>query len=299
MSYVYEYTISKAIDDDTIDSDMRLKIIDGCIELCPSFDINYKESQALFTAISNGDYPLIKLLIEHGINITARDNQAIIDTCDYGMNYNIIKILLEYGADPIAQDNQPIINICGNDDPDIINIIKLLIEYGADPLARNNEAITRAGNITIVKFLINLGADPFAQNNKLLCNSCTYNNASMVEFLISIGANCIELNNEPICKIFNSNRSIELKKLLLDNGADPNATDIIGNLLEKSIYNLDLAGCELLLEYNVNINLSNLESRFKNGRYYRVSDMYTMEKIINLFKENNIDISYILNWIKN
>lgn len=267
-----EYGFSKIIDDDDIDMDAKLLMMQKCIDLSnvTNFDINYNDSEALFIAITNiNKYVLIKFLAKNGINVCAQNNRAI---CKYGNN---------------------------------IELVQLLILYGADPLARNNKPISVASNIDTIKFLISLGADPFAHNNKLFCNACAVNDIKLVNFLISIGASCIEPNNRPIClAYYYYNVSTELKKLLLDNGADPNmiSTDkyykkinddesesiiITECILDKAIHNCDLDGCKLLLEYGADINLCNFPHKKRNN-------IKKIQPIVDLFMEYGKDILHIM-----
>lgn len=271
MRQFCEYSFSNIIDNNEIDTDYKLSMMKECIDLSnvTGFDINYNESEALF--IERNDYAVVKLLVENGINVSARNNQAIIDICKTHENFDIIK---------------------------------LLIAYGADPLARNNEPISLVGNIDTVKFFINLGADPFAHNNKLFRSACIRGNKILVDYLISIGANCTEPNNMPICSTYFHCGRNEIKKLLLDNGADPNtiyiseydATSGKEYLLDKAIRNCDYDGCKLLLEYGADVNLCHYSHRKEYSKHYYY-ERDKMQQLIDLFADRGKDISYIIDWI--
>jgi len=269
MSRIYSYAFSKAVSDYIVDPITSLSIIKECIDLIPSFDINYDQSDALITAIRHKDYQLVKLLVENGINVNIQNDQAIITAC-----------LLS-----------------------TVDILKLLISYGADPTARNNEPICVASRIDIIQILMDSGANPFAQNNRPFCNACRTQNLPLVKFLIEIKANCTEPNNKPICLAFYNYGYIELKKLLLDNGADPNAIIVDDEyhrvdcgekyILDRAICNCDLASCELLLEYGADIELCQIKSKYSmvgpppSNYYYKHEDE---QKIINLLKNHGLDI---------
>lgn len=270
MTHLCQYAFSKIMKDLEIDIDSKLQIIKECIETDPTFDINYNESYALIVAIGNRHYPLVKFLIENGINVCAQDNKPVIAACT--------------------------MTTCMTSNMDMI---KLLILYGADPMAQNNKPICVANNIDTIKFLIDLGADPFAQNNSPFCEACLYGNLPQIKFLFELGASCIEPDNAPVNAAINRS-NLETTRFLLDNGADPNiGDDEIGNLLEKSVYLLNIDICELLMEYGADINLCKLIPD-KPNYIRKYSKLHTdkMNKIIELFKSKNVDISHILGWIE-
>lgn len=266
MSRVYTYAFSKAISDRGLDINTKIEIIKECVESGPLFDINCNSSAELIIAIENLDYPLVKILLECGMDVTAQDNRAIIIASNHVL----------YLAD----------------------ILKLLISYGADPIARNNEPICGATNVNTVKFLIDLGADPLAQNNKPFCMACYSGKLSHVKFLFEFGVSCIEPDNAPINAAVDGSNS-DIIRFLLDNGADPNIGDNeVGNLLEKSVYLLDIEICELLLEYGADITLCKLipDGAIYPKRYMK-SSINKINEIIDLFESKNADISHIINWI--
>ena len=147
------------------------------------------------------------------------------------------------------------------------------------------------------------GANPFAQNNRLFYNACLTQNLSLVKFLISIEANCTEPDNKPIYLAFYNYGYIELKKLLLDNGADPNAVIVDEQrradcgekyILDRAICNCDLASCELLLEYGADIGLCQIKSKYSmigpGPSCCYCCEHEDERKIINLLKNHGLDI---------
>lgn len=266
MSRAYAYAFSKVISDRELDINAKIEIIKECVDTGSVFNINCNNSTELIIAIENLDYPLVKILLECGIDVTAQDNEAIITASN-----NVV-----HSAD----------------------ILKLLISYGADPIARNNEPICGATTINTVKFLMDLGADPFAQNNKLFKSACYRHNIFIIKFLFDIGINSTMFDARVIWNIFQSDCSIELKKLFLDNGADPDTIyDGNGSFLDIAICDCNIDYCKLLLEYGTNAKLCNIKYKHQlNLSCYRNIDR--MQKIVDLIMENGVDISYIMDWVK-
>jgi ankyrin repeat protein len=266
MSRVYAYAFSKAVSDRELDINEKTEIIKECIDAGSLFDINCNNSTELINAIGNLDYPLVKILLEFGIDVAAQDNAAIIMTSSH----------VVYLAD----------------------ILKLLISYGADPVTRNNEPICKATNINTVKFLIDLGADPFAQNNKLFKSACYRQDIFIIKFLFSIGINSTMFDAHVIWNIFKGNSSIELQKLFLDNGADPNAIyNGNGSFLDMAICSCNIDYCKLLLEYGTDVKLCNIKYKHQlNLSCYR--NITGMQKIVDLIMEHGVDISHIMDWVK-
>jgi hypothetical protein len=271
-------TFETIVDIKHIPQDKKIRILKECINF--GVDINYNNSAILFSAISHNDYDIVYFLIDNGINVTAMDNEALIDACcwissKYNKNYmenrlKIIKLLISSGANPSAQNNHAIIYLPGRK------------EY-AD------------SNITIVKLLVEHGADPFAADNALFNNACINNNLELVKYLITIGVNCNSLRNH---NVFCGSGTIELKKLLLDNGYDPNTIYEYNQmcLLELSICIFDIDSCKLLFQYGADIDHCH---NIINKRYQALTayfSRYSPEKEIqltNLFLEHGFDISEV------
>ncbi len=89
----------------------------------------YAISDAFIIASIYGQYAVVKLLIEHGVNIKSR-NEAVRYASQYGY-YEIVKLLIDSGADIQTENNYAVRWANLNKHYDVV---KLLIDYGApDP----------------------------------------------------------------------------------------------------------------------------------------------------------------------
>lgn len=263
MSEVYKFAFESLCENNKIESERRIQIIKECIEA--GIDISYDDSKLLITAIQNKDNETVNFLIDNGIDFKAKNNNALQMACMHN-NSEIIKLLLRLGAEP------------------------------------NSDALLLVNDNDIIKLFIEYGVDPFANSNRLFIKLCRNDiNLSMVEYLISIGANCSEPDNEPIAQAFKSHYNPKIRRLLLDNKADPNAMasffqedsdDIC--LLELCIVKVDLDGCKLLFEYGVDINhchsIINKKYRY-DARIYKEEKELALKPIIDLFMEQGLDIT--------
>lgn len=270
MNYAYSYAFKYAIQSN-ISSEEKFNIIKDCI--VSDIDVNCNNSQILFDAIQCEDIKIINLLIDNGIDIYANDNRALYIACQND-NLEIVKILLSVGANANSE----------------------------------MKPILQTDNIDIIKLLIENGADPHVKSDKLLTSFCSTDDyLEIVEYLLSIG---LSFPNKLIFHIFTFGNNPKIKRLLLENGANPNAIkrwkagrtntdnyyDI--NLLEYSIINSDYEGCKLLFDYGADINQC---YNIINKNYDELdihNNRNDIELIIELFMTHGLDICEFVDKIK-
>lgn len=266
MSDSHIYAFTSITRNEKVPIEKKIKIIKECIDA--GVDINYNDSMALIDAIQNEDNELVDFLIESGIDIRINDDDEIsspLRTACQISNFHAVKTLLSYGANPNSEINPPILEAID------LDIIKLFVEYGANP---------------------------FLNDNVLLVGAVDDFDLRLIEYLISVGANVQCQNNKPIADIFDSKGNYKIKRLLLENGADPNTIFNKICLLELGIINADIKGCKMLFEFNADVNLChNIIS--KNNTNVRLSKKNNkiMEEIINIFMDHGLDISEFVNEI--
>lgn len=255
MSKLYQYTFECICSETKMNNEDRFEIIKECVEA--GVNINYNNSQILKRAIGDGDMKLFHYLFDNGIDIHVDDDEPLRIACSY---------------------NQ-------------IEIVKLLISVGAN----TNDVFTKAPlfDLDIIKLLVEHGANPFDRLNRMFINLCHWDEYfPIIQYFISIGADCTLPDNKPIITSFSNNHVLKIKRLLLENSADPNAVKIKGdkkvNLLELAVQKRDFNGFKLLLEYGANLNLcQNIINKTNIIRYENIMGF------VDLFKENGLDIELI------
>ena len=170
------------------------------------------------------NYDAIKYLIENGANIDNSLENIVYLLCkESHINYDLIKYLIDMGIDLNRGDIPPLFYICQKDDLDV-NLISLLVENGADPSKTSND-FRAESPITLVLSKPNL-------------------NMNVIKILIS---KCRNINNElKLCKKIPNN--LDLLKLLISSGVDPNNKTFLDKLLISKDITID--AIQLLLDYN-------------------------------------------------
>ena len=222
-----------AVRDQLTDPDIRVNIRIN--------DADENGDTALMYAVQNNNIELVRLLLENGADVNIENEQAetaLHYAAEQQVNLQILELLLNRGADPNSKDfigNTPLhISIQNHNLP----LCQLLLQNGADPAVQNGEGY---GSIfvsllesqpQILRELLGAGANPnvISENDQL----------TPLLYLISY--------------LPNTNITLQLCEILLQNGADPNLT--------KNSYPIILAStrgyCEivdLLLRNNADINV--------------------------------------------
>lgn len=271
MDQLVIFAFETIIDDKNKKSEEKIQILNLCLEF--GVNINHGDSMLLFSAINNNDFEMVYFLKDNGINLRARNDSALINVCDIG---NISFNMLEENS-----ENK-------------LKIIKLLVSEGLDVNIRDGKIIvelckynTKFAIITdIVKILVEYGMNVLTHDNLLFIKACEYNDISLATYLISIGATFTNI-------ILNNNTHMDVYKLLLENGYNPNTIHDGSCLLEKSIN--DIAKCKLLFEYGSDINycynIINCKYDFLKKISFRPS---TKTQLVDLFMSHGLDITNIV-----
>jgi len=125
-----------------------------------------EKDKKLFTACVKNQPNIVKLLIEAGANVNAKndDNFTSLMFTSYNGYEEIVKLLIDTGANVSAQDKRKYTALIYATQANKIKIVKLLIEAGADINARDNfenTALTyvyRNSNREIIDLLKRYGA---------------------------------------------------------------------------------------------------------------------------------------------
>ncbi|MDD3468851.1 MAG: ankyrin repeat domain-containing protein [Thermoguttaceae bacterium] len=192
---------------------------------------------------------MVKLLLDAGADPKAVTDQGMTTLC-CGKDTEAIRLLLEAGADPTV----PVINECLTplQQPLTPEGLRLLLDAGAGVHVNTTssfgwtpfyEAVqngSKSGDTTVARMLLEVGADPHLIENgsgesplhiAIRESNGKEHNTNMVKFLLELGLERDVREEEhgetPLfyAVIFNY---IEVVKMLLDAGADPNILNIYG-----------------------------------------------------------------------
>lgn len=176
-------------------------------------------------SIQLGHLEMVKHLHEHGVDITANNDQALRMAAKYGC-FDIVRYLCENGGDVTANSNEALIHAANHGN---LEALQYLFEKGADVTDQDSKAIRCKGSVhdvEIVKFLHQKGASLTANDNELLSLALKEGAVAVVRYLHANGVE-IECSDEDFYDKFHLGRAIcgydfELLKCLVDLGMDVN-----------------------------------------------------------------------------
>src|SRR6266850_1494335 len=128
----------------------------------------------LHLASSRGYVEVAGLLVKHGADATAKDNEGStpLHLAVREGNVNLARLLVGHGADATAQDNEGSTALHLAARQGSVDLIRLLVEYGAYVRALDIERSTalhlavRQGSVNLARFLVEHGADVTASHNE-------------------------------------------------------------------------------------------------------------------------------------
>lgn len=212
----------------------KSSVVKLLLENGASENIHFNDDEAFYlcsehTASACPDLSTVKLLLDAGANVGARDNAAIKFSIKFSTT-DMLKLLMEHGGQISCHD---ITTTLGN------------IEWFED------------GHLEILKYLMALSIFDAKNSDYLLCAvECHY--LELVQFLIDNGANVCANDNAALRLAINK-ANIDTIVLLLKCGADVNSINF-GNtelFFEKIISNSNVDVINALIDYGVNIQIQN------------------------------------------
>jgi len=128
---------------------------------------------AAIKAVVNGSIDDVRLFVEQGVSVYAKDGfgkTLLFHAVENHSDINVMKYLVENGADVNASTRDGWTPLFEASYDSSIEIVKFLVDCGADPNKKTREGMTplhHAGsntNIDVMKYLIEKGADINAIN---------------------------------------------------------------------------------------------------------------------------------------
>lgn len=329
MTYLHICAFDHIIQDKKYDSQIKIDVLKECIGA--GVDINRNDSEILHKAIFNNDVMIVSFLIDNGIKITNDTLESAVS-----MGPVMTKILLDTNTNINLNDSSLIIlaiqeedfdtlqllinrgiNISADDDIALIEasiecnleILKLLLSLGADVNAQKSKIVTlNIKYVDNIKLLIEYGLDYRAHNDILLLNAVKNSKDVAMYLLNLIKVDDLEkkILDEIICSTFIHQADLEIKKLLLDRGANPNVNITSQqkhynglSILEYTAINCELESCKLLLKYGANVNLCKhiIDGIRHEPTKQKGKSIDDYSKIIELFREYGLDIAIYMIWV--
>ena len=211
-----------------------------------SQDVNARgfdaEESPLHVSSRQGHVEVARVLLEHGADTEARDNDDFspLEQAAYEGHIELVQILLEHGADANAQDKERCTPLYWVSEAGLLSVAQVLLSHGADVKARckNNETPLHRSEEEVARLLLKHGADP---------NALDIKNRTPLHRVSELGC-------------------VGAARVLLEHGVDPNARNANNgtplHLASSSEYwskGLDVVW--LLLQYGSDIHARDDEGR--------------------------------------
>lgn len=171
----------------------------------------------LFEVCRHGNLPVLKTLIEQGVDIHADTEYALRGAANKG-HIEVVRLLLAHNAD-VHADNDGALRWAAKNG--YLEIVNLLLAQGADIHASDEYALRWAahkGHIEIVRLLLAQDADIHAENDFALKWAANYGQLEIVRLLLAHNAD-IHADGDQALQMAVEGGHRDVVRLLLQNGA--------------------------------------------------------------------------------
>ena len=205
---------------------------------------------------------IVELLLPYlsNINLQFNNNETLLSRAYYSNHMKTVQLLLDHGADTSVVDNDDTDPLCTAAAEGHLNTVKLLFNWDINindiPVERINRAFTHAcsqGHTEVVRFLTDNGADVNTISDDgefAFLSTIRTNNITLATLLISRGFNVNTVYHGGSILLYACIYDrYEIMRLLLQHGADPNATEELAGLILLHFTMTDTVMMELLLSY--------------------------------------------------
>jgi ankyrin repeat protein len=219
----------------------------------------------LHQAVRDQDPAAVSRAIQEGASLNALNDEGLapLHIAAAKPDPRAVRKLLEAGADPnlASQWGEPPLSFAAENEPAGSAMVRLLLGHGADPGGIDGGTppllkAVQAGNLPAMMLLAEAGADPNVQKFGFtpLVSAIQHKHRPMVEYLIAHGAD-VNLPSGHSCSPIGyaaASADLELVRLLLDAGADPDEQQIGETPLTLAVMHHHPEMVLLLLERGAN-----------------------------------------------
>jgi len=206
--------------------------------------------------IEYDNFPIAKLLLEFGANVSDNDYAPLKQAAEY--SHDIFKLFTDY--EPYSIDNKfyyenALLRACTSGQFD--NIL-LMYNIGVDMHVFNDDLLSIVsyhGYVDIVKFFLELDLNIHGQDDRALRYASIRGHSEIVKLLLEYGANIYAKDNYSI-KMATYNNHFDVVKILLS--CDSNLVSVDNNYFLKCVCeNGHNELLKLFIEYGINIPTDN------------------------------------------
>ncbi|KAI0099324.1 ankyrin repeat-containing domain protein [Nemania sp. FL0031] len=242
---------------------------------CP---LSSHEGWSSFTYASSASFETcIRILLERGANPDAQigaPGLTALSSAARSGNLDICRLLLSHGAQVNGSDEcRPLIQAFQSGRGKL-ELVRLLVDSGADvnlsqPDGTPLGIATKNGHRDIVEFLIGKEADVNATSGAWtpLYHSAREGQAEIAQLLITAGAHCRPEGDRRWTPLHMAWRHPECLKVLLDGGADIEASSVDSTALYLATYHGKLESVEVLISHGANLEVTSEFPGYSDSNY--------------------------------
>ncbi len=216
-----------------------VSLLASCVVSLAQTNPHNTDSRQLFNAATTNDVETVKVLLNKGVNINAKDTHgatALIKAASRGYA-DMTRLLLDKGAEINVKANDGWTALMGAAGGGETNTVKLLLDKGVDINAKDTNGMTALlfaaakGQIDTVRLLLDKGADINVQDDlgwTALMFAVAGDKTNMVNILLDKGADINAKDNFGWNALMFAADKGQTKavKILLNKGADINVIDM-------------------------------------------------------------------------